>query len=152
MPIFKHSVTLSAEEREFLNKHIKAGAWTPRQILRARVLLLADIDGPHCYSDPGIAKELECSLATVFNIRKRFCMLGSIEDALFDKPRSGRPNLADGLVDAHMTTIACSVPPEGRSQWTLRLIQDRLIKLEIVDTISHMTVARELKKKKLSPG
>lgn len=152
MPTFKHPVKLTAEERKFLNKSSKSGSWTPRQILRAKILLLADIDGPYQYMDSVIAKELGCSLTTVFNIRKRFCTMGSIEDALFDKPRPGRPTLVDGAVEAHMTAIACSVPPEGRSQWTLRLIQDRLISLEIVDKISHTTIARELKKKKLSRG
>lgn len=152
MPIFKHPIKLTAEEREFLNKHTKSRAWTPRQVLRARILLLADIDGPYQYVDAAIAEELGCALATVFNIRKRFCTMGSIEDALFDKPRPGRPTLVDGAVEAHMTAIACSAPPEGRSQWTLRLIKDRLISLEIVDNISHMTIARGLKKKKSSRG
>jgi len=147
MPIFKHPIKLDPEERTFLNQHVKSGKWTPRQVLRAKILLLADIDGPHQYVDSKISKELNCSLATVFNIRKRFCTKGSIEDTLFDKPRSGRPTLIDGTVDAHMTVIACSTPPEGRSQWTIRLIKDRLVSLEIVDEISHMTVARALKKR-----
>lgn len=152
MPIFKYPVKLTSDEREFLKQSTKSGSWTARQILRAKILLLADIDGPFQYVDVMIAKELDCALATVFNIRQRFCKAGSIEDTIFDKPRSGRPTLIDGAIDAHMTMIACSTPPEGRSQWTIRLIKDRLVTLEIVEKISHMTIARGLKKKKSSPG
>ncbi len=150
MPLFKYPIKLDSDERDFLNMHIKSGDWTPRQVLRAKILLFADVEGPYQYTDEIIVKELNCALATAFNIRKRFCTTGSIEDTLFDKPRTGRPTLVDGAIDAHMTTIACSEPPKGRSKWTLRMIKDRLVTLEIVDQISHMTVARALKKKKLN--
>lgn len=148
MPVIKHPIKLEEQERDFLNKHIRSGNWTPRQVTRARILLLADIDGPHQYIDKKISKELQCSQATVFNTRKRFSLQGSIEDTLFDKPRPGRPKLVDGVIDAHMTTIACSTPPEGHAKWTLRMIKNRLITLEVVEKISHMTVGRALKKKK----
>jgi transposase len=152
MPTIKHAIHLSSEERAFLEKHIKTGSWKPREVIRARILLLADVDGPDGLTDKEIAKQLNCSLASVFNRRKLFSVSGSIEDCLFDKPRSGRPTIVDGAVDAHMTAIACSTAPEGRAKWTLRLIKDRIVSLEVIDSISHSTVRRSLKKKKLNLG
>jgi len=78
--------------------------------------------------------------------RRRFAKVKNIEDAIVDKPRSGRPTIIDGTVEAHMTAIACSTPPEGRARWTLKLIRDRIVTLEIVDKISPQTVNRCLKK------
>jgi transposase len=72
--------------------------------------------------------------------------------ALQEKPRSGAPKKIDGRVEAQLTLLACSDPPEGRSQWTVRLLADRLVELEVVDSISHMSVQRVLKKMKLSLG
>lgn len=148
----KHLVQLTQEERAFLEQHTKSGDWTPRQVTRARILLLADIDGPEVALDEEICERVGCSLSTVSKRRKRFIQTGSIEDTIFDRPRNGRPTIIDGAVDAQMTAIACSNPPEGRSKWTLRLIRDRMVSLEVVDEISHSTVARALKKRKSNPG
>lgn len=152
MPTFKYPIRLETSERDYLNLNTKSGNWTPRQVLRAKILLLADVDGPFQYVDTVVAKELGCSLTTIFNTRRRFCTLGSIEDAIFEKPRPGRPNLVDGAIDAHMTKIACSKPPKGRAKWSLRMVKNKLVVLEVIDQISHMTVARALKKKRLNHG
>ena len=136
----KHLVQLTIEERIFLEQHTQSGDWTPRQVIRAKILLLADIDGPDALVDEEISERLGCSLSTVCKRRKRFAQTGCIEDTIFDKPRPGRPTIIDGTVDAHMTAIACSNPPGGRGKWTLRLIRDRMVTLEVINEISHTTV------------
>lgn len=152
MPIIKHQIKLEESQREFLNNHTKSGNWTSRQVLQAKVLLLTNLNGPFKYVDSIISKRLDCSLATEFNIRRRFCSKDYIEETLFVKTRTGRPTLIDGSIDAHITAIAYSHPPQARAKWTLRMIKERLVILEVVDKISRMTVARALKKKKLNHG
>lgn len=142
----KSNVSLTEKQRAFLSQHAKTGNWSPREAQRARILLLADVNGPDALPDDTIATRLECSVAMVAQRRRQFAKVGNIEDAIFDKPRSGRPTIVNGAVEAHMTTIACTTPPEGRAKWTLRLIQDRLMTLEVIDQISHTTVGRQLKK------
>ena len=72
--------------------------------------------------------------------------------ALHEKARSGAPLKMDGRIEAQLTLLACSDPPEGRSRWTVRLLADKLVEMEVVDSISHMSVQRLLKKMKLSLG
>lgn len=147
-----NAVLLNDEERQLLEEQTKQGSWTPREVIRAKILLLADLNGTKPLEDADIAEKLKCSISSVAYRRKRFADTRSIEDTIFDKARSGRPTIIDGAVDAHMTTIACSSPPKGHSQWTLRLIKDRLITLDVIDSISHSTVGMALKKKKLNLG
>lgn len=147
-----HRVHLTKSERALLEEHTKHGDWSPREVTRAKILLLADQNAPTPLLDHEIVKELGCSLTAVRYRRYRFNQTKCIEDTIFDNARSGRPTIIDGATDAHMTTIACSTPPEGRAKWTLRLIKDRMIELNIIDEISHATVGRVLKKKKLSHG
>lgn len=147
-------INLTAEEREQLEKGCDAGAWTARKIKRARVLLLADTaDNSDCETlhDKDIAKRAFCSHSTVGNLRKRFQenRLGALDDS----PRSGRPKIVDGEVEAQMIAIACSEAPEGRERWTLKLIADRLVVLvDDLDSISFTTVGKALKKTNLNPG
>lgn len=147
-----HFVSLTAEERNFLERHCKNGTWKPREIIRAQILLLSDYNSDNPLEGHKIAEKLKCSLSNVAYRRKRFADTGSIEETLFDKPRKGRPTIVEGAVDAHMTKIACSHPPKGHAKWSLRLIKDRMVSLEIIETISHTTVGSALKKKKLSLG
>jgi transposase len=147
-----HIVALSKKERDFLIEHCKKGDWTARVIIRAKILLLADQNADRTFSDPEIAEMLNISLSSVRYRRKRFSETKNIEDTLFDNSRSGRPTIIDGAIDAHMTTIACSEAPEGHAKWSLRLIRDRMVALDIIDSISHMTVGRVLKKKKSNHG
>lgn len=145
-------IHLTKEERTVLEELTKRAGLSPRQVTRAKMLLLADINGSNPLEDDDIAKELNCSVNSVKYRRRRFASSNAIEDTIFDKQRSGRPTIIDGAVDAHMTTIACSSPPEGNTRWTLRMIKDRLITLDVIDEISHTTVGRTLKKKKLNLG
>lgn len=145
-------VHLTEDERAFLKEHTKSGQWKPREVQRGKILLFADIYGPHAMQDSDIAKLLGCSISTVTLRRKRFAETQSIEDTIFDKIRSGRPTIVNGAVEAHITRIACTTPPEGHAKWTLNLIKDRIVALNIVDDISPMTIGRALKKKFSSHG
>ncbi|SCA62493.1 Uncharacterized protein SCG7086_AA_00690 [Chlamydiales bacterium SCGC AG-110-P3] len=156
-----HIIVLTKDERELLEQNTVSGSWTPREVVRAKILLLADHGGPNPLPDEEIVALLGCSKSAVAFRRKRFAETRSVEDTIFDKARSGRPTIIDGAVDAHITTLACSTPLEGQARWTLRLTQDRLITLEIIDDISHSTVGRALKKEikpwlnkewKIAPG
>lgn len=150
----QYTVTLTNEEREELENGCKAGSWGPRKVLRAKALLYADSAFP-----PGgcplkveeIVQKTKLSAPTIVKLKKRFQeeRLGAIED----KPRSGRPKIIDGEVEARMIAIACSEAPEGRERWTLRLIADKLVTLvDDMDSISHKTIGNALKKTNSSLG
>jgi putative transposase len=140
-------VRLKTRDREDLNRYLRRGKSSARSLTRARILLLAD-EG---HSDKEIVEALKVSRTTVNRIRKRYCE-GSLESALHEKTRSGAPPKIDGRVEAQLTLLACSEPPEGRSKWTLRLLADKLVELEVVDSISHMSVHRLLKKTRSNRG
>lgn len=102
-------------------------------------------------SDDYIAEALQVAKSTVARIRGRYYQEG-LESALKEKPRSGAPQKIDGRAKAELVTIACSKPPDGRSRWTLRLMADRAVELNVVDSISHTTIYRILKKMRSSRG
>jgi transposase len=101
--------------------------------------------------DGEISEALKVSKSTANRIRKRYCE-GGLEFALHEKARRGAPTKIDGRIEAQLTLLACSKPPDGRSKWTLRLLADRLVEVEAVDSISHMSVQRLLKKMKSNHG
>jgi transposase len=140
-------VSLQEEDRDELNRYLRRGKSSARSLTRARILLLAD-EGR---SDEEIVDSLKVSRTTVNRIRKRYC-IGGLKFALHEKNRSGAPPKIDGRVEAQLTLLACSEPPEGRSKWTLRLLADKLVELEAVDSISHMSVHRLLKKTRSNRG
>jgi transposase len=136
-------VTLTPDEHESLSTYVAHGQKSAREINRARILLLAN-DGR---TDPDIAKVLGVSRVTIYNMRKKYQNKGDqhILAVLQDEPRGGRPMKFDSKVEAKVTMIACSNPPPGAARWTLHLIADKLVKLDIVDTISHESVRSLLK-------
>lgn len=140
----KYQVDLSGTERDALTRFVSRGKRHAREITRARVLLLSD-EGKQ---DEEIAKLLGIVRLTVISMRRKYWEGGyaHILDVLKDAPRTGRPIEVDARVTAGITAIACSDPPEGSSSWTLRMIADRLVKLEMVDSISHESVRQALKK------
>lgn len=142
-----HIVSLNEQEREELKQYLRKGKSSARSLTRARILLLAD-EGR---DDEMIAETLKVSKSTVSRIRTRYCESG-LDFALHEKARSGAPTKIDGRIEAQLTLLACSEPPDGRSKWTVRLLTDRLVEMEVVDSISHMSVQRLLKKMKLSLG
>ena len=142
-----HIVSLKEEEREELKRYLRKGKSSARSLTRARILLLAD-EGR---DDEEIAGALTVSKSTVSRIRTRYCENG-LDSALNEKSRSGAPPKIDSRIEAQLTLLACSEPPDGRSKWTVRLLADKLVEIEVVDSISHMSVQRLLKKMNLNLG
>ena len=136
-----YQIQLTEEERRELGRMVESGRKLARKITRARILLLADAGK----KDREIAEALQVSVQTVHKVRKRFFNEKSLA-SLEEKPRSGKPPKLHGLTAAHITALACSDPPEGRKRWTLRLLADRAVELELVDTISHEGIRKFLKK------
>ena len=142
-----YNVRLKEEERDELIQYLRRGKSSARSQTRARILLLAD-EGR---DDPEISKILKVSKPTANRIRKRYCE-GGLDFALNEKSRCGAPPKIDSKVEAQLTFLACSEPPDGRSKWTVRLLADKLVEMEAIDSISHMSVQRLLKKMNLSLG
>ena len=143
-----YRVTLTADERQGLQEMIAAGKAAAQKLAHARILLKADAapDGP-AWTDEQIAAAVEVSIATVERVRQRFVEQG-LEAALVRKPqdRPSRQPKLDGRAEARLIALACSKPPEGRTEWTMQLLADKLVELEVVDSVSDETVRRTLKK------
>ena len=141
----KYPVHLTPKSRKTLEQFVKSGQKKAREITRARILLLAD-EGR---SDWEIMSLLGVARTTIHATRARYAESAggkSILERLKDAPRSGRLVKFDRRVEAKVSMIACSHPPLGSAHWTLTMIADRLVKLEVVDTISYESVRRLLKK------
>jgi transposase len=140
-------IELLDEQRWLLREIISAGTWRARLVNRAHILLLAE-EGA---TDASIASTLHTSRSTVARTRRRYVEDG-FEAAMNERPRSGGPRRFDGKHEAMVIALACSTPPEGQKTWTLQLLADKLVELQVVDTISDETVRRILKKTNSSPG
>jgi len=138
----RYVVTLDAEERETLRALISSGTERARKLTHARILLKADAG----WQDQEISEALDVGTATVERVRQRFVVEG-LEAALNRRPPT-REYLRklDGEGEAHLTTLACSKPPEGYQRWSLRLLADKMVELEYIDSVSHETVRQTLKK------
>jgi transposase len=144
----KYRVTLTPEERGALTDLIRAGKASATAQAHARILLKADqAEGGPAWTDDRIAEAVEVDVATVERVRKRFVEQGT-EAALRRKPqeRPSRPRKLDGAAEARLVALACSAPPEGRKSWTMRLLAEKLVELEVVDSIGEETVRTVLKK------
>ena len=142
----KYIVRLSAEEREQLMSVIKKLKGSSQKVLRAQILLKADVEGPG-WKDKQISEAFGCSQKTVENVRERLVTEG-FKIALNGKPRSEPPRskLLSGEQEAELIAMRLGSPPAGYGSWTLKLLQNQMIALEIVDTISHETIRKTLKK------
>ena len=144
----RYKVTLEPEERQHLHGLIASGQAAARKLAHARILLKADAaDGGPAWPDHRIAEAIEVSPATIERVRQRFVEQG-LDAALVRKPQ-GRPSrlpTPDGRAEARLIALACSKPPDGRKSWTMRLLADKLVELEVVPAISDETVRRSLKK------
>lgn len=147
----RYIVRLTDEERSTLNSLINKGKAAAYKIKHANILLKVDADGPN-WTDEKARQSFSCSLDTVINIRKRFVEQG-INAALERKKREHPPvpPILDGKKEAQLIQIACTEPPEGHAKWTLQLLADKLVALEIVSSISGQTVMRALKKTNFNP-
>jgi transposase len=141
-----HVVGLTDEQRAALDR-CEAGPLTRRQRNRAQILLRADAGD----TDAEIADEIGVSLGTVANVRRRFATSG-FDAALTEKPRPGAVPLLDGKAEAIIIATACSPVPEGRATWTARMLANRLVELQVVESVSEDTILRVLKKANSSPG
>jgi transposase len=142
---------LNDKERAELEQLIRAGVNSARVIGRARTLLLLDRSQGKKRTIQEVADAAMVSPGTVSNLKRRY-FEGGIAGALYDKPRPGAKRKVDGEVEARLIALACSDPPEGYERWTLRLLANELIALEVVEYVSHVTVREVLKKTKLSLG
>lgn len=141
----KYIVNLSDPEREELLALTKSGEVSARKLKRAHMLLLAD-EG---HIDAEIAAVLKTGLSTVERTRRRFVLEG-LPAALNEKPRPGAQAKLDAKGEAVLETLAKSKPPQGRKRWTLQLLADRLVELQVVEDISDETVRNVVKKNGLS--
>lgn len=135
-----HRVRLTEEERTTLIAITRRGETNARRLTRARVLLLADRGA----TDAAIADALDLHPRTCQRLRQRACQDG-VQAALDDRPRPGAARLLDATQEAHLIALACSDAPAGREHWTMQLLAERLVELQIVETISDETVRRTLK-------
>jgi len=142
-----HTVQLSPEQRDLLQTRLRQGGLPARVLARIRTLLWSDAGLP----DAAIAQRLETSTSSVERTRKRFAT-GGLNDALTERPRPGAAPVLDGKAEALLIELACSKPPAGQERWTLRQLGQKLVALEVVETISHETIRRVLKKTSSSPG
>ena len=149
----RYRVTLTDEERQDLQRLVSVGKGAARKLMRARVLLSADeADGRPGKPDAEIAEALSCGRATIERVRKQFVEEG-LAAVLQPKPSTRvYERKMDGRAEAHLIALACGAPPAGRSRWTLRLLGDRMVGLGHVESLSHETVRRTLKKTNLSLG
>ena len=138
-----HCVKLNEQQRQYLQKIVETGEDKARKITRCRILLLAD--EAKGKADEEISDALNVCLATIFNIRRKYHHEG-LEGAINERPRSGQPIKFKGKAQAKITALACSKPPKGHAKWSLRLLADRVIELDFVETISHQSVYNILKK------
>lgn len=137
----KYVVKLTDDERAELLALASKGRTSARRLKRALVLLSVD-EGE---SDEVTAAKVRLSTHSVARLRRRLVEEGP-EAALSDRPRPGKVRLLDGRQEAYLIALTCSTPPEGRAQWTMKLLADRLVELKVVESISDETVRRTLKK------
>lgn len=137
----RYIVDLSAEERTRLRELTTRGKIAARKMRRAQILLLADEGAV----DTAISAALHVSVSTIEHTRERFVVEG-LDSALNERPRPGAARKLDDKQEAHVIALACSKPPDGQKRWSLRLLADKLVRLEIVDEVSHETVRRTLKR------
>jgi hypothetical protein len=142
----KYIVRLSEEERSILKEIIKKLKGSSQRVRRAQILLKADADGPN-WTDQRIAEAYFCSRKSVENVRESLCLNG-FEIALNGKKREEPPRkkLLDGEQEAKIIAMRLGPPPDGFSNWSLKLLAERVVALEIAESISHETVRTTLKK------
>ena len=149
----KYVVKLSDEERERLNTLIHKGKHRAGQLVKARILLKADAsEAGEGWTDSQVAAALDISIATVARTRQQLVQEG-FEAVLTRKhsPASARKRIFDGAAEAKLVALACSEPPKGRVRWTLQLLEEAVVELNIVERASDNTIGRTLKKIRLSP-
>lgn len=146
----KHrEICLSAERRNELETKLQENGLSLREHNRIRILLLSDRSTSNKRTLQEVAEAVMCSRGTVSNVRRRYLDEG-LESSLTEKPRPGTTPKITGEVEAKLTVLAWSTPPEGQARWTLRLLQEKVIELEYLPSISHVAISNTLKKTTLN--
>jgi transposase len=143
----RYVVRLSSEEREQLQALIQKGKGPASRLLKARILLKADVSEAEGWSDSRIIEALETSVSMVYRVRRQLVEEG-FEAVLSRKQRAtpAVPPIFDGEKEAKLIALACSKPPKGRARWSLRLLEEKVVELDIVERASDSTIGRVLKK------
>lgn len=149
----KYAVVLSDEQRAQLRTLVGRGVAPARRLAHARILLKADQgEGGAAWGDTAIAVSLEVHPATVARVRRQYVEEG-LEAALDRRaPRREYARKLDGEREARLIAVACSAPPLGFERWSLRMLADELVRLDVVEAVSHETVRRALEQTSSSPG
>jgi len=153
-PNIKYRVTLTGEERDFLQQLVRKGKTAGYRIRHAQLLLALDeIPANENWTDKKIGVAYGTHIRTVVNMRKRFVEEG-FHAALERKKRETPPSIIkiDGEAEAKIIALTCSQPPDGRSRWTLKLLASKVVELKILDSISDHGIGNLLKKTKLNHG
>ena len=146
----KYIVVLNEEQRQHLEKLTSSGKVSARQMKRAQILLKSDLQTNWSYEQ--IMEAFDVSAVTVAAVRRAFVEQGLEASLQRKKPDREYEHILDGEGEAHLIALACSEPPAGRAKWSLRLLQDRFVKLGHADSISYETIRRVLKKTSSSLG
>jgi transposase len=151
-PSSKVVVRLTDEQRDALGGLLRTGSHPAAMRRRAAILLHADADGPDAWPDEEIAESLGTSRMTVQRVRQQFAAEG-LDATLHRKRPTGRQfRKLDGQQEARLVALACSKAPDGRARWTMTLLADKLVELQVVDAIDPATVWRTLQKTTSSRG
>lgn len=151
-PASKVVVRLTDEQRDALGGLLRSGSHPAAMRRRAQILLHADADGPDAWADEEIADHLETTRITVQRVRQQFAAEG-LDATLHRKKPTGRQyRKLDGRQEARLVALACSKAPDGHTRWTMKLLADKLVELEVVETIDPATVWRTLQKTTSSRG
>jgi hypothetical protein len=146
----QHLVILSSEERSALEKISRSNRASIREKTRARILLLADTSCAReqgaSRTDAQIVEQLGCSPLTVYNVRRRALERGALESIRRGEQNQRKARKLDGRQEGHLVALTCSAPPEGHSRWSLSLLRERLIEMEVVEHIGLETIRSTLKK------
>ncbi len=147
MPAKKYKVALSAEERQTLQQITTTGKTAAYKMNRARILLKADenqADGG--WGDQALSDALDVSVATIERVRQQFVEEGCLAVLSYKQRESSRTRILDGAKEAHLIALTCSDAPDGRAEWTLRLLAEQMVVRGYVEQISHETIRKALKK------
>jgi hypothetical protein len=150
---YPYRVVLAEEERARLRGLVGGGVAPARLLTRARILLKADHgEGGPGWSDAAVAGALDVHPSTVVRVRRQFVTEGLEATSARKRPDRVYERALDGRQEAHLVALACSTPPAGQARWTLRLLAGELVRLEVVEAVSHETVRQALKKTSSSRG
>ena len=150
---YPYRIVLTEEQRAEVRTLIGSGVGMARTLTHARILLKADHgDGGPGWSDAAIAGALDVNASTVLRVRRQFVTDGLAAALHRKRPDRVYAHRFDGEAEARLIAITCSTPPDGQARWSLRLLADEVVRLEVVEAISHETVRRTLKKTISSRG